>query len=284
MGDASAEWRVTEAKKQWEIGVAGGIGMLIGGVCVLVSAVSLVNTIFNLRLALGSYGTSTPLPNSYDAVAGLFAVGVLIIVLSAFGSFVLTKFAQAKGKPLVRVGIILGALTLLALAGRGLQVIALTSTYGSMLAYYATDGDLDDVKAELAKKPAKEDLDQAVSRAAQYNNAPALALLLEAGADMRESTMPEQRRRCPLNGRSYEFIKTAIDHGIKVDACPRGEFAIYEAVDHGRDDVEVEKIVKLLVSAGFPVAAKPDYARQNPLELANSKKWPLTVKALQIVK
>jgi hypothetical protein len=270
---------LTTAKK-WEIGVFGGICMLIGGVCVLVSIVSAFNTMFNLRLALGSYGTSTPLPNSWDGVIGLFAAGVLIVGLSAFGSFVGTKFSEAKGKPLVRIGIIAGAVALLGLAFRGLQVVALTMTYGSMLAYYATDGDLDDVKSELAKKPPKEDLDNAIDRAAQYNNVPALKLLLEAGADMQQSTQVGPRRRCPLFGRSYEFVKTAIDHGVKMDTCPNGELAVYEAISSAKNDAEAEKIVKLLVSAGFSTTAKPDYAQQNPLEFANSKKWPQTVKAL----
>jgi hypothetical protein len=273
---------VTTSKK-WEIGVVGGIGMLIGGVCMLVAIVGIFNTAFDLHLALGSHGASTPLPNSYEEVAGLFAAGLLILGLSAFGSFVLTKFKEAQGKPLVRIGIIVGALALLGLTGRGLQIMALKSTYGSMLAYYATDGDLADVKSELAKKPTKEDLDNAVSRAAQYNNAPALKLLLDAGADMQQSTKTKFRR-CPLNGASYEFIKTALDHGIRQDACPGGENAVYEAVQHGKSDEEAEKIVKLLVGAGFSATAKPEYARENPLEVANSKKWTQTVKALQVVK
>lgn len=254
--------------------------MLIGGACMLVAIVGIFNTAFNLHLALGSYGSSTPLPNSYDEVAGLFAVGLIIVILSAFGSFVLTKFKEAKGKPLVRVGIIAGALLLLGLAGRGVQVLALKSTYGSMLAYYATDGDLDDVKAEIEKKPSKEDLDEAVSRAAQYDNVPALKLLLAAGADMKQSSKPENRRFCPFFGKSYEFVKTALDHGVKQDGCPKGELAVYEAVNGGKNDAEAEKVVKLLVGAGFSTTAKPDYARENPLQLANSKKWPLTVKAL----
>lgn len=266
--------------KKWEIGVFGGICMLIGGICMLVAIVGIFNTMFNLKLALGAHGTSTPLPNSYDAVAGLFAAGLLIVLLSAFGSFVLAKFSEAKGKPLVRVGIIAAALLLLGVAGRGVQVIALTSTYGSMLAYYATDGDLADVKSELAKKPSKEDLDQAVSRAAQYNNVGALKLLFEAGADMQQSTQPEERRRCLLAGRNYEFTKTALELGVKMETCPKGETAIYEAVDDGKNDEEAEKIVKLLAAAGFSKTAKPEYARQNPLELANAKKWTQTVKAL----
>lgn len=266
--------------KKWEIGVFGGICMLIGAGCVLISLVSAINTMFDLHLALGAHGTSTALPNSWDGVIGLFAAGLLIVILSVFGSFVLAKFAEAKGKPLVRIGILAGALTLLGLAFRGLQVVALTMTYGSMLAYYATDGDLDDVKSELAKKPTKEHLDEAVSRAAQYNNAASLKLLLEAGADMQQSTKPEDRRRCPLLGGNYEFTKMALDHGVTMDSCPHGDEAVYVAVNDSKSDEEAEKLVKLLAGAGFSTTAKPEYSRQNPLQLANSKKWPQTVKAL----
>ncbi len=219
--------------KTSERGILSLLGVLIGGGSVLIALVGVINTALDLNLALGVYGTSTPLPRSYGEVAGLAAAGVLLIGLSLFGSFVRARFAAAKGKPLVRVGILAGALLLLVLVGREIQIVALTSTYGSMLAYYATDGDLSDVKSELAKRSDHEALDHAVSRAAQYNNAGALALLLGAGADMRQSTQPEQRRRCALLGRSYDFIKTAIDHGIKPDACPRGEAAVWEAVRQG---------------------------------------------------
>jgi hypothetical protein len=239
-----------------------------------------INTAFNLHLALRFSGAKTPLPDSWDVVAGVAAMGVLFIALSLFGSFVRRKFDEAKGKPLVRVGIIGGALLLLVLVGRGLQVIALVSTYGSMLAYYSTDGDLDDVKAELAKGPDREALDHAVSRAGQYNNAKALELLMAAGADMRQTTRPEQYRQCPLVGRKYEFVKVAIDHGVKPDACPKGENAIWEGVRDGGDDAEVAKTVDLLVGAGFPAEAKPSYDNRSAKDLAAEKKWSKTLDAL----
>ena len=141
------------------IGVFAGIGILVGLGCLVIALISVFNTAFDLDLALGVSGTSTALPSSYDAVAGLAGVGVLLIALSLFGSAVLNKFADAKGKPLLRVGILVGALALLGIVGRGLQIVFLTATYGSMLAYYATDGDLDDVRAELAKGPSRADLD-----------------------------------------------------------------------------------------------------------------------------
>jgi hypothetical protein len=267
-------------KSKEERGILSFIGIAIGVGCLVIALVGVLNTALDLKLALSVYGSSTPIPNSYDEVAGLAAAGAIIIGLSMFGSFVLRKFSAAKGKPLVRAGILAGAAVLLILVGRGIQILALKSTYGSMLAYYATDGDLEDVKAELAKKPDREALDKAVSRAGQYNNAPALALLLEAGADMRASTWPEEQRRCALVGRSYEFTKTAIDHGVKPDACPRGEAAVWEAVREGKDDAETAKTVALLIGAGFSASAKPEYDERSAKQIATQKKWSKTVEAL----
>ncbi|MFY0539593.1 hypothetical protein [Nannocystis pusilla] len=134
-----------------ETGTLGMLALLIGGGCLLVALLSAVNVAFELELALQVYGSQTELPRSWDGVVGLAAVGALLIGLTSFGGLVRRKFAAAKGRPLVRVGILVGAGLLLAGAFRGLQVAALVHTYGSMLAYYATDGDLDDVRAELAK-------------------------------------------------------------------------------------------------------------------------------------
>lgn len=50
-------------------------------------------------------------------------------------------------------------------------------------------------------------------RAAQYDNEGALALLLAAGADMRDESRPVERRRCALVGRSFEFTRVALDTG-----------------------------------------------------------------------
>lgn len=262
------------------IGVFAGIGILVGLGCLVIALISVFNTAFDLDLALGVSGTKTALPNSYDAVAGLAGVGVLLIALSLFGSAVLNKFADARGKPLLRVGIIVGALALLGIVGRGLQIVFLTATYGSMLAYYATDGDLDDVRAELAKGPSRADLDEAVSRAAQYDNAAALALLLEAGADFKGESAPPEQRRCYLVGASAEFIETALAHGVTAATCPGGDAAIWEAVRFGDSDEATARAVTLLRGAGWSTTATPEYDARSPASLAGEKKWAQTLSAL----
>lgn len=262
------------------LGLFGIIVVLVGAGCLVVALLGVVNTAFALKLALSVSGTSTPLPDSYEEVTGLVAVGVLLIGLALFGGLVSRKFAAAKGRPLLRLAIVVGALGLLAVIGRGLQIVALKQTYGSMLAYYATDGDLEDVAAELAKGPDREALDHAVSRAAQYNNAGALALLLAAGADMRDASRPEAHRRCALIGRSFEFVKVAIDHGVTPASCAKGEAAVYEAVNYGDSDAEAARIVALLIAAGWSPTAGPEHVDGTPAQLAAKKQWPQTVAAL----
>ena len=209
-------------------------------------------------------------------------MGVLLIGLSYFGSFVTGKFKDAKGKPLVRVGILAGAFGLLFLVGRGLQVMALVSTYGSMLAYYATDGDLEDVKAELEKEPSPEDLDAAVGRAAQYDNVEALKLLLAAGANLNDETGDPEYRSCILgNGDlSLDFVKVALDAGTTAQTCPKPEEVVYRVVSSS-DDAPAAAKIPLLVAAGFPVDTHPDYTEETPLAAAQKENKSATVAALQ---
>jgi len=274
--DAMAE----HERRESERGILSTIGILIGGGCLLVAAVSVINTAFDLDLALGVSGSSTPLPNNWESVIGLAIGGLMIVALSLFGGFVAEKFVEAKGKPLHRVGILALAFGFLALAFRGIQILVLVNVYGSMLAYYSTDGDLEDVTSELAKGPDREALDKAVSRAAQYDNHEALGLLLEAGADMMDETRPPEWRTCALVGESYEFIKVSLDHGITPATCVNGEAAIWEAVRFSEDDAEAAKIVGLLRGAGWSTTALPEHQTQTAVELATEKEWTQTIALL----
>ena len=262
-------------------GILSLFGILIGGGCILFGGAGAINTAFDLGIVLRVYGSRTELPDTYEASVALVLTGVLFIGLSLFGSFVARKFREARGKPLVRALIVLGAVALLVVAGRGLQIAALTHTYGSMLAYYATDGDLDDVRAELAKDPDREALDRAVGRAAQYDNAPALKLLMEHGADMRGKGLPKERRRCQLRGTGPEFIEVAIEHGVTPKTCPESDDLIWYAVfDNRDDDKQAARIIKLLADAGWsPTAHKKN--TDSPLEFARKNDLPRTVKLLE---
>lgn len=247
------------AARHDEMGILGIIGLFIGAGCVVMALAGVINTALDLELSLRISGARTRLPDNYETCAGLAVFGLLFMALSYFGSLVLRKFREAKGKPLVRVLIIVGALVLLGVVGRAVQVAALVSTYGSMLAYYCTDGDLEDVKAELADDPPLEDLDQAVWRAAQYDNVDALKLLLERGADLKASTEDESRD-CVLSRVGPEFIQVALKHGVTPKTCPKPEEVVWDALRHHQDDDDkAARVVTMLIEAGWPKDTTPDH-------------------------
>lgn len=235
------------------MGILGMFGVLIGLGCFAFVVLGALNTAFNWRLVLKFRSADIPVPNSWDVVFGLAAAGALFIGLSFFGSYVAGKFRAAKGKPLVRVGILLSAAGLLYLAFRGLQVVALTGTYGSMLAYYCTDGDLDDVKSELAKGATPEALAASVGRAAQYGNTEALKLLIAAGARFDTPRADGERQFCDFDSAktSPEFIEVALTGGARPDACRGGEWMVFEMVRQGGDDAILSKKIEIMLKGGW---------------------------------
>ncbi|MES2639370.1 MAG: hypothetical protein V4850_07790 [Myxococcota bacterium] len=145
-------------------------------------------------------------------------------------------------------------------------------------AYYTYE-DVSALRAELSDAPDRADLDQAVSRAAQYDNEAALALLLDAGADLRAESLPVERRQCAIVGQSLAFVRVAFAHGVTPATCPNGENAIWEAVKWGKeDDAASAELVVLLRAAGWSAAATGD--EQTPVQIATAKGWPATAAAL----
>lgn len=267
--------------KRIEFGWLSGFGMLIAIVGLGASALAALGVIFGFRLSM----EDVELPGDWEGVIMLAIAFGLIALLSVYGAFMKTRFKAAKGKPAVRLGLVVVGLGLLFLAFLGLQRLALVSTYGSMLAYYATDGDLEDVKAELAKNPAPEHLAAAVGRAAQYGNTEALKLLLAAGADFSDGDQPEENRRCVLDGDQVDwaFIEVALQHEVTPETCPNSQDLIWQRVNQGTADKDEEtaRIVKALRAAGWPHEVKPDYSKQTPLERALQKKLTATAAALR---
>jgi hypothetical protein len=264
-------------------GIVATIGLLFGVVTLAVAAIGALNTAFDLNLALGSYGASAPLPNNWDVVFGVAAVGVLILALTFFGSAVARVFRNAKGKPLVRIAIVLGTLVLLVLAGRGLQVMALTSTYGSMLAYYCTDaGSLEDVEGELANGPTPEALDRCLSRTAQWGRTDLLEHVIKAGGNFKDESSEPKYRSCVLGGQRVDadYVDKAIALGARPDNCPKSETLIYRRVERSRDDADTARIVAALAKAGWSTEVHPDHVKQSPLALAKKKKLEKTSAAL----
>lgn len=272
---------VPAPKPKREMGIMGILGLAIGGGCLLFALVGSLNTAFDWGLVLRISGSRVPLPDSWDVVIGLAGFGVLLVGLTFFGSFVTGKFKDAKGKPLVRVGIIVTAVGLLVLFFRALQIILLTNTYGSMLAYYATDGDLEDLQAEIDKGPTPEQLDDAMGRASQYNNGPALELLIKAGANFEDASGGEYKRCVIHRDSELGFIKSATELGATPQNCPDSAELIHRTVKAARDDADTAARVELLVAAGWDPNLIPEGEKQSALEHAKSKELPATVLALE---
>lgn len=265
--------------KGFSFGWLSGLGMLVGVVGLFICGVSALGILMGWEIEFGG----TEMPSDWGSLLGLLAACGLICILSFYGAFMRSKFQAAKGKPMVRIALVVIGVGLLILAGRGVQVVALTMSYGSMLAYYATDGDLEDVKGELAKGPKPEHLDAAVGRAAQYDNVEALKLLLAAGADFRDATEIEERRRCVLGSVGVEFVKVAVAHGVSPDTCPKSRELIAQRVSWGKSDEETAAVVTLLRGAGWdPRAVDPDDSKPRyAIDLARKKQWAKTIAALE---
>ena len=256
-----------------QMGVLAGIVTLIGVVLLGVTCLSAVNTAFGWRLSIGAHGAATALPTSWDAVAGLGAAGVLLIGLAGFGSRVSGLYADAKGRPLLRVLIIAAAIGLLVLTFRGLQIVALTQTYGSMLAYYCTDeGTLEDVERELASQPSAQALDACVRRSAQWNRADVLAPVFAAGGDfMMASGAEGSFRSCVLGyDVDIEYVETALRLGVTPATCAHSEHVIFARVRGAAvaDDASVAHIVETLLAAGWSPHSTNEEGDQTALELA----------------
>ncbi len=275
---------VNVASRRHEMGIFATICLLIGLALLGVTVLSALNTAFGWNLALGVSGTTTPLPKHWDAVIGLGAVSILIIALTYFGSTVARMYRQAQGKPLVRVGIIGGALLLLVAAGRGLQIMALVSTYGSMLAYYCTDeGTLADVEGELAKGPSPEALDRCLGRTAQWDRHDLLDVVIGAGANFKDESSEPEFRSCVLNNDvSVAYFERATALGATPETCPNSEDLIASVVSRARaeDDEETAKKVALLVAAGWRADVPGEFSKKTAAQEAEENQLPKTLAAL----
>jgi len=279
----SATQEPQNPKQKRKMGLFATGSLLVGLVALGVTALSALNTLFDWNLALGTRGATTPLPRHWDSVMGLGAASVLIIGLTYFGSTVSGMYKNAKGKPLTRVGIVGGALVLLVLVGRGLQIMALTSTYGSMLAYYCTDeGTVEDVLGELEADPSPEALDRCLGRTAQWDRDDLLPHVIGAGGNFMDET--SNYRSCVLGSDvSLAYIETAISLGASPETCFNSERLIVDKVSRGRasDDAKIAAIVAALLKAGWTTEAPSEYDNVTAEQAAEKNKLDKTLAVLR---
>lgn len=277
---------MSDAKAKQPMGIVAMLFLLVGVIALILAAVSAVNTWLGWDLALDVSGTSTPLPNNWDAVLGLAAAAILIIALTYFGSTVSRLYGAAKGKPLQRAAILGAALVLLVVAGRGVQVVALTATYGSMLAYYCTDeGSLEDVQDELAKDPTAEELDACLSRTAQWDRADLLEPVIAAGGNfLDESTPEEDRRYCVLSSEvGLAYVEKALELGATPQTCPNSATLLTDRVRRtapGEDNTTAE-IVERLLAAGWSPDVPGEHSKRDAKQEAAKRNLPQTLAVLE---
>ena len=275
-----------EGQTRRGMGVLGSIFLMVGVLALGISLLSALNTAFDWNLALGTHGTATPLPSDWGAVLGLAAASVLIIALTYFGSTVSNLYASAKGKPLQRLGILAVAGLLLVLAGRGLQVVALTATYGSMLAYYCTDeGSLEDVQAELDDGPTAEELDACLSRTAQWDRADLLEPVIAAGGTFEDASQPdEERRYCVLGSDvSLAYVEKAIELGASPQTCARSATLLTDKVRGTKpgEDEQTAVIVERLLAAGWRADVPGEFSELDAVQEARKRKLTRTLAVLE---
>lgn len=260
-----SEWMESSEKR----GLFATFWLLVGYAILGVAGISVFNVLFDLNLALGTRGSSgTALPNDWESVIMLAIAGTLIVALAYFGSAVVRAFKGSKG-PGGRIAVVVGALALLTLGGLGLQRLALTSTYGSMFVYYCTDeGDIEDVRDELAAGVTDEELDRCIGRTAQWDRHDLLPDIIEAGGDFEQATVEEEFRRCVL-GRdvSVEYVKAAVELGATPSTCPNADDLVATVVRHARngEDADVAEKVTLLRGAGWSTEGAKEHAENAKL-------------------
>ncbi|PRP90002.1 hypothetical protein ENSA5_68830 [Enhygromyxa salina] len=281
MSDTDTDTGPGETKRK--MGMFAGFWLLVGLACLGVTVLSAVNTAFDLNLALATRGSpGTPLPSHWEEVGGLAAGSILLIGLSLFGSKVANMFRDAKGKPALRVGILVGALALLLMVGRGLQVMALTMTYGSMLAYYCTDvGSIEDVEDEL-DGATPEALDRCLDRTAQWDRHDLLDTIIGAGANFKDET--SEHRSCVLTSDvSLEYVNKALELGATPGNCGDTLAVIQRKVLTAQpgSDEETAQIVQALLDAGWSADATDEDNPKHALAIAREDGLGATAAVLE---
>ena len=278
---------MTESEQHADEGMGGfaAFWLIVGVFSLFVSGLAALNTIFDLNLTIGAYGSGTELPNEWDGVFGLAAGAVLIILLSLFGGTVGIRFRAAKGKPLMRVVIAVGGLGLVAALFFGIWFGTVMSDYGSMLAYYCgEDGTLEDVQSELAGGPTQEELDRCIERTGHHDRHEFLETVIAAGGNFKNETASAEDRYCALNaGSSLEYARKAIELGATPDTCPESEAIIYYMIGRSwdREDHRTAEAVKLLITAGWDPTYIPKDSTVTAVEAARKANFDETAAVLE---
>jgi len=219
---------------------------LFGGLCGLITIVSVFNVAFDLELGLRVYGSSTELPTEWMAVIALAVVSVITLGISAIMTSMWVRqqfqtYTWLKWATPIVITLVLAF---------GFYAAYYNIEYAGPLHYAARSNDIEAVKEELQEGVDDKDYRYAVDECIELDHLEILKLLLEhpnAEENMKGDFV------YALEMGSMEVLTVFIDAGVGPEGHSGDFLAQFLAVSE-LSKAEKEKVGLLLFSAG----ANPD--------------------------
>lgn|GEM_PF-5518907 len=195
------------------------LGMLVGLGTVLVAGVALVGVATGVDISIGARGGGmAALPNTAGEALGLGGVGVGIAAASAGASWFTHRLGAASWSS--RAFMVVAAVLVLGLGGRFVQLQVLVSVYGSMAAWYAAEGDVGALEAELATHPGADVLADVLFRGIQHDHPKVVGMALDHGARP-VTTWDDGDTTCLLSDATKPVLAAAAKRGWGPDCARR---------------------------------------------------------------
>lgn len=213
----------------------------------IVALVTTINIIFDLNLALGSYGAKSPLPKDWVTVPAFLIIGSFFFLIGLIieSDKVSNFFKQRPWAKWALIPSIVFIIFFLWYFGRYWN-------YGGKLQWAAENNEHEFI-AELveAGDATQEDLDDAIPRAVRKGYMEATKELIKGGADVNQDEDGGCLIFVAMNWANYDMIKLLIDSGADPKRCKDGnpiEYALQRAGSIGEE--EAAKVVMLLIENG----------------------------------
>lgn len=220
--------------------------MMFGGLCGIITLISVINVAFDLDLSIKVYGSRTELPTEWMSVIALAIVSAIALGIYAImtNRWVRKKFQAHPWLKWVTPILITSALVI------GFYAVYYNIEYAGPLHYAARDNDIETIKEELEEDIDDKDYRYAVDECIELDHLEILKLLLE-------HPYPEKNMKgdfvYALEMGSMDVITVFIDAGVGTE----GEYGDFLA--HFLAVSELSKEEKETVGLKlFETGASPD--------------------------